>query len=179
VFALEDEDEAPPGGVGVMVSAGTAEWSCCRGRLFAAAVSRGGGWGRSLGPVPEAPEEERDLEGETGLSSAICGAAWWGTWSRGLKRACSGSLGSTMSAVEVELPNRLIFFASAARDERRRSRIECPGEEDDEAAAGGGDELLLAPLLLLAEEVDEEEVFAGADGEEWLLEDLEDARIAA
>ena len=45
-----------------------------------------------------------------------------GNCSRGSNLACSGSLGSTISVVEVVLPKRLIFFARATREERRRSR---------------------------------------------------------
>ena len=102
-------------------------------------------------PVPEAPEDERDFEGEGGSGPAEvrdravdewrespsigCGrsAVLRGTWSRGLKSACLGSFGSTIPVVDVVLPKRLIFFARAARDERRRSKMEGGGwvVEDD------------------------------------------------
>lgn len=48
--------------------------------------------------------------------------------SRGSNLACSGSLESTISVVDVVLlPKRLIFFARATREERRRSRAEGGG----------------------------------------------------
>ena len=48
--------------------------------------------------------------------------------SRGLNLACSGSFESTISVVEVVLvPKRLIFFARATRELRRRSRADGGG----------------------------------------------------
>ena len=44
-----------------------------------------------------------------------------GILSRGSNRACSGSLESTISVVELVFPpNKLIFLASATSEERRR-----------------------------------------------------------
>jgi hypothetical protein len=56
------------------------------------------------------------------VAVAVEGSVGWGTCSRGLNLACSGSLESTISVLEVLLPNKLIFFARATREERRRSR---------------------------------------------------------
>ena len=52
-FVFEVE-EVSGGGVGDTESLGKEEFNSCRGRLFAAAVSSGGGWGRSL-PVEAVP----------------------------------------------------------------------------------------------------------------------------
>jgi hypothetical protein len=123
---------------------------------LAAAVSSGGGCGLSF---PEAPEDDRDFEGETG--SAEFKIEEWaeslsmddaaldvsgGAEGRGLKRACSGSFGSTMSLEELELPKRLIFFARATMEERRRSRMDgCAGA----VGAGPGAGLLALALAVL------------------------------
>ena len=121
--------EASGGGVGVTLSRGEDEFSL--GRLFAAAVSRGGGWGRSL-PWElvvelDVPLDRVDPDFEA-VSVALLGlvveSAGMGASSNGLNLACSGSLESTMSVVEVELPNKLIFFARATREDRRRWRME-------------------------------------------------------
>jgi hypothetical protein len=143
---------ASGGGVGVTALPDKDELNSCLGRLFAAAVSKGGGWGRSrpdeLPPLPNGPRDEDadlgdvSLVAELGLdivSTACAGSVavvvvvlveesvCWGTCSRGLNLACSGSFESTISVVEVEFPNKLIFFARATRDERRRSRTPCGG----------------------------------------------------
>lgn len=120
------------GGVGVTASDGKDEFSLSRGKLFAAAVSNGGGCGRSRPELlcVEAPLERVDpsfgavsLVVEEGLVVSIDSSAI-GTVSRGLNLACSGSLLSTISVVDELLPNKLIFFASATSEERRRSRME-------------------------------------------------------
>ena len=59
-----------------------------------------------------------------GLDEGLIASVGMAAWSRGLNLACSGSFESTMSVVEVEDPNRFIFFASATREERRRWRTE-------------------------------------------------------
>jgi hypothetical protein len=63
------------------------------------------------------------LAAEGGVTFSMVESPAIGTLSRGSKRACSGSSVSTMS-VEAVLPNRLIFFARATRDDRRRSSTE-------------------------------------------------------
>ena len=154
-FALE----ASGGGVGVTALPDIDEFNSCRGRLLAAAVSNGGGCGRSRPddeepPGPNGPRDEDadfgdvslvaelgldivstvDVLGEMELEESVCG----GTCSRVLNRACSASFESTISVVDVVLPKRLIFFARATSDERRRSRT-----------PGGGPAALLLLLLLL------------------------------
>ena len=138
---------ASGGGVGVTALPDKDELNSCLGRLFAAAVSKGGGWGRSradeLPPLPNGPRDEDadlgdvSLPAELGLdivstagpvaAVVVEESVWWGTCSRGLNLACSGSFESTISVVEVEFPNKLIFFARATREERRRSRTPCGG----------------------------------------------------
>jgi len=139
VFPFAFAVDVSGGGVGVTALPDTDEFNSCRGKLFAAAVSNGGGCGRSLppeddDPLPNGPRDdaadlgEVSLVAEVGLdivstvAVAVEGSVGWGTCSRGLNLACSGSLESTISVLEVLLPNKLIFFARATREERRRSR---------------------------------------------------------
>jgi hypothetical protein len=91
-------------------------------------VSSGGGCGLSfaaevVGVLLERVEPALEIStDEVGLLGGMSEPGK-GTSSRGSKRACSGSRESTIGMLEAPL-KRLIFFARATRDERRRWRIE-------------------------------------------------------
>lgn len=108
-----------------MAPIGNDESNSWRGRLFAAAVSRGGGCGRSraVEVAFERPDADLGEDSVVVFVGLVVLSMIEGALSSGSNLAYSGSFESTISVVDVVLlPKRLIFFARAAREERRRSR---------------------------------------------------------